>query len=353
MKVISVEKLPIRLEQHDISTRTDTFYLKVGNSTCLIHNSPATVFGRDESGQFFLTDKSGYSAKRYNGKATSAAELSQVFMNRSPVLDNDRKQFISSMSSIFDLYKRATPKNFRGVLAGDLLYYRTPPVEDGKFVFQPNAVIYKVPQDSTLGHRIAQSQTGIVVHNYIGTQYNNVADAIKQIAGPDVLVVPPVHVTQPLSISMSQVDKIAALGKKYATEINSLFVPANIKGIADIHVLFYRYINNKVDVGLADLGADFSNWLNTQSITTEKQKRIEAFLQAHKAGVNALWVVIKSIMTLKDRIVAEFDAALPINIEQYIDGQPGGEGYVVSHPKGAVKLVSRHTFTAANRALHR
>jgi hypothetical protein len=36
-----------------------------------------------------------------------------------------------------------------------------------------------------------------------------------------------------------------------------------------------------------------------------------------------------------------------------INGKPGGEGYVLQHPAGDIKLVNRSGFSAANRAVER
>jgi len=57
-------------------------------------------------------------------------------------------------------------------------------------------------------------------------------------------------------------------------------------------------------------------------------------------------------MQAKDNIIAQFDSQGG-DVKQSIGGQPGGEGYVLAHPKGDIKLVPRKTFSAANRAVER
>jgi hypothetical protein len=44
--------------------------------------SPAVVFGVDENGNFILTDKSGFTAKGYDGKAKSAKEIETMIKRR-------------------------------------------------------------------------------------------------------------------------------------------------------------------------------------------------------------------------------------------------------------------------------
>ena len=44
--------------------------------------SPAVIFGRNADGEFIFTDKSGFSAKGYDGKSKSADELAAMLGNR-------------------------------------------------------------------------------------------------------------------------------------------------------------------------------------------------------------------------------------------------------------------------------
>jgi hypothetical protein len=47
-----------RKTQYDISTPTENFFVVAGNSTALIHNSPAIFAGTDPSdGRFFVAKK--------------------------------------------------------------------------------------------------------------------------------------------------------------------------------------------------------------------------------------------------------------------------------------------------------
>jgi len=353
MKVTSIKKIS-KLEQHDISTPTENFYVKTGEANCLIHNSPAIVFGRDANGAFVLTDKSGFAAKGYDGKATSSKDLQKMLAGRNPAMDQSRQQFVTNMGDIFDEYQKATPKDFRGFLSGDLMYFNTPGLEDHTgYVFQPNVVRYEVHKDSKLGKQIGKSKTGITIHKYIGDQFNTTEEAIRQLRGTDVLAISPVYVTQASKINTKPIEKLEAFAKAHAAEIKELFNPAGLKGIANIHQLFYKYINNSVKIsgGLENLGKDFPQWLNSEKLTDNKRANIAAYLTANKKGVNALWTLIRGIMKIKDWLITELDSH-PADVQQSIGGQKGGEGYVITHPDGPVKLVPRGKFSAANFAAH-
>jgi hypothetical protein len=52
---------------------------------------------------------------------------------------------------------------------------------------------------------------------------------------------------------------------------------------------------------------------------------------------------------VKNNIVAQLDAQQK-TVQANINGQSGGEGYVVSTPQGLLKLVNRSMFSAANFA---
>ena len=57
-------------------------------------------------------------------------------------------------------------------------------------------------------------------------------------------------------------------------------------------------------------------------------------------------------MTVKNRIIDQFDAQKK-SVQQSMAGEKGGEGYVLAHPEGDIKLVPRQTFSKINRAVER
>jgi len=66
----------------------------------------------------------------------------------------------------------------------------------------------------------------------------------------------------------------------------------------------------------------------------------------------ALWNTVATLQRVKDSVIANLDRQ-DQGIKQNINGQKGGEGYVMAHPGGDLKLVPRATFTAASRAARR
>ena len=58
------------------------------------------------------------------------------------------------------------------------------------------------------------------------------------------------------------------------------------------------------------------------------------------------------LMKVKNNIIKQLDSQAS-SVKATTAGQPGGEGYVLAHPGGDMKLVNRAGFTAANRAVQR
>ena len=331
---------------------------KHSNVTIKWDGSPAIIFGRDANGEFVLTDKSGFTAKGYDGKSKSGDELEQMFLNRSGGRNRENPGYVSfagNMKGIFDLYERATPKDFRGYLKGDLLYYNTPPVKNNNFVFKPNLVEYAVDTDSELGQRIANSTTGVVVHRFVDEEGNE--SAVPQgidFQGNDVLIFPSVTVQKAPQIEDEDINQLKAAVAKNAGTIDALLdkVALTELKISDFAQVLYAYTNSKVDTGLTNLGADFFDWMTKSKLSPNKQKNIATHIQNNQAGFDAIWQVVSGIMQIKDKVINQFDAH-DADVKASINGQPGGEGYVLAHPQGDIKLVPRETFTKANRAVQR
>jgi hypothetical protein len=261
------------------------------------------------------------------------------------------------MANIFSMYEKATPKNYRGFFKGDLLYYQTPQIKENYYIFKPQLVEYAVYKDSELGKRIGQSVTGIVIHREVDASGNE--GPFKNIDifqdQTTVLVVPSITTTQPVKINTGVLDQLQLMVKKNAARIDKLLDPNTLtqKQMKGFPELLYAYMNSKVDSGLTNLGSDFIPWLESREQVSAKMKsKVNEYIQENSSAFMSLWNVVSSIMKTKDGIINKFDRQ-ESPIKQSINGKPGGEGYVMAHPKGDIKLVPRSTFSAANRSITR
>jgi hypothetical protein len=322
--------------------------------------SPAMIFGRDEAGEFVFTDKSGFMAVRTDGKAKSAEQLQDIMLSRSGGKyreDPTRIEFAKRLSNLFPIYEKSVPADYRGFFKGDLLYQATPQVIEKNYVFTPNIVEYAVDAYSDLGKRIGASASGIVIHREVDAEgnegpFNNLELFNHQ---TDVLVVPSVTTEQPVEVDSSSIDQLEQIIKKNASGVDELLnantlATQQMKALPD---LLYAYMNSKVDTGLTNLGADFPTWIeNRKQVSAKMKGKVLEYIGQHKVAFVALWNVVAAVMATKDDIIGKFDSQGG-QVKQSINGQSGGEGYVLAHPEGDMKLVPRATFSAANRGVVR
>ena len=238
-----------------------------------------------------------------------------------------------------------------------MLYYSTPPVKDGHFVFKPNptGVDYAIDTKSDLGKKIAKSKTGIVIHRVVDENGNESPlkdfDIFK---GNEVLVVPPVTALGPVEVDTKELDQLEAVIKKNSAGIDELLNKQELKAkqMTDFPNLLYTYINSKVDTGLSNLGGDFAQWLQTAKVRDRKKAKVLEYIKLHMNAFKALWNTVGTLQRVKDKVISNLDNQ-DQGIKQNINGKKGGEGYVMAHPGGDLKLVPRSTFTAASRAARR
>ena len=308
--------------------------------------SPAVIFGRNENGEFVLTDKSGFGAKGYNGRVTISDDLEQMFLNRAKgEIEDSRREFATQMKNIWDKVESVIPEDFRGYLHGDLLWFSTPPSQDGRLIFKPNTTKYSVNEKSEIGQKIARSDVGIVVHQSIDLEGNKSSVDMGQLRDGRTFIMPPVYVTTSPGVDLPEVDRLESYLKSNANAIDKLLaVPAELK-MTDFRNILYTYINNSTKAGnLDNLGNNFSEWVEASKLSGPKKERVIQYTQENSDGFEAIFTFIKGVMTTKNKIITALDSQ-PADIEASTNGERGGEGYVIDKD---VKLVNRAGFTAAN-----
>ena len=334
---------------------------RIEKTTVKWDGSPAIIFGRDENGDFILTDKSGFFAKGYDGKAKSADELRHMFTNirkldKGKEISPSYQAFADNMASIFPYYEAAVPTDHRGFFFGDLLYYNTPEIVDGRFQFKPNIVTYRVDPKSEYGQRIAQSKSAVVVHREVDFEGNKTPFKNRDIfQGTDVYVMPPVAVQQSAKVNTDKIEALENLISANKPNIDKLLDPGTLRSlrISNFADILYAYLNSKVDTGLESLGADFIEWVtNKKGISESKKANIVKYVQVNHNGFRVLWEIVTQTMDIKNDIINQLESQ-ETPIKSFIGDTEGGEGYVTASPGGDIKLVNRAGFSRANRAIQR
>jgi hypothetical protein len=320
--------------------------------------SPAVIFGRDEDGVFIFTDKSGFTAKGYDGKAKSEKDVEIMLKNRPGYAKNPEGYgvLIGNMKSAYTAFEKATPKDFRGFFKGDMLYFTQPTTDGTDYVFKPNIVEYMVAQKSELGKQIGLSSVGIVIHREVSA--DGTEGPLKNgdiFEGNEVLVVPDAP-----SIDDSSVKELKAIISKDAAAMDTLLDMNKLTEIKlkKLPEVFYSYMNSKVDTGLDNLGGDFLDWVQLRpQLSGAAKKKIAEYIADNQQGFKALWEVVAKIQQVKDDVITQLDNQPGVPVKQRMssddDSVDGGEGYVLAHPEGDIKLVPRKTFSKYNRAVQR
>ena len=305
---------------------------------------PAIIWGRDEQGQFVLTDKSGFGAKGYQGRATSMAQLAGIIQQRG----GERGELIGIYEKLWPLLEAATPPNFKGYIQGDLLYTQTPPEVSGAYEFKPNFVEYRIPAESRLGQAIGASEVGIAAH----TRYKTADSAAEPIQNTNLQTVPGLLIIEPtvkdiknVTPNKKLVQQLKQVVRQHGTAINGLFNPTELRTaqLSDLPALCKRYINSRITGNYENLLSDFGAWLES-TVTPRKFANIVEYLQSPRSNMDGITAAFTAFMLLHE---------IKTDMLTQLDRQePGHEGWVLATPAGRAKLVNRFGFSAGNRILN-
>ena len=305
---------------------------------------PAIIWGRDESGRFVLTDKSGFTARGYEGRATSIQQLAGIMQQRG----GERGELMGIYQKLWPMLEAATPKNFRGYIQGDLLYTQTPPEVSGAYEFKPNFVEYRIPANSRLGQSIGDSEVGIAVHTRYadaGANPEPITDSgLKRVPGL-LLVEPTVKDIKNVTPDRKLVQQLRGVIQQHSADIDGLFNPNELRAaqLSDLPALCKRYINSRITTDYTNLLPDFGAWLQ-QNVTPRKYNNIVEYLQSPRSNMDGITAAFSAFLLLHE---------IKMDMLEQLDRQePGHEGWVLATPAGRAKLVNRFGFSAGNRILN-
>jgi hypothetical protein len=308
---------------------------------------PAVIWGRKPStGEFVLTDGSGFEAKGYDGLATSPRMMADIQNRRS----GERSGLIQLYATLWPALEASLPPNFRGYVKGDLLYTDTPPIEAGNYVFRPNTIEYKIPVRSALGQRIGASNIGIAVHS----MYADTGEARQPLSGVKFNDVPGLMLERPATPSALVLDKnivqqLKTIVRTQGANMKVLFNPAELRAqqVTDLFKLAVDFINTKVGGPLEpanQLIVEFGQWLQGR-VTPRKFNNIVEYLKSpgtNQEALSAAFLAFELLHALKTDLLRQADTQ-----------HPGQEGWVMATPAGYAKAVNRfdpNAFAAQNRA---
>jgi len=301
--------------------------------------NPTIYWGRENDGTFVLVGKNGWG----RNKSTSADDLSNFIKNSGKGVEEEpwREDFGSDMAEIFEIMKAATPPTFRGFVYGDLLYTPRKPFKktEGAVEFTPNKVTYTVKNKSQLGERIANSKVGVVVHtkfDEFGSKSSTPVDDVQELNSRDAVVLGQTYVAHQPKVDTKEVNSIRKIAQSNAKAIDTFI--AGTKGLTNPAGIIYTYMNHMTRVQQLDnVDKGFFDWLKQSKVSQGQQAKL-AELDQQTGGLNAIFGLVKQIMSVKDHIIDQLDDA-DADVKATTAGQKGGEGYVALGSK--TKLVPR------------
>jgi hypothetical protein len=301
--------------------------------------NPTVYWGREPDGQFRMVGKNNWG--REEGKSNSPEELQQFIMSRGKGEDW-RAKFASDMASLWPIFEKATPSDFRGYVYGDILFHPGKPYEGGggTINFTPNQTTYSVKGNSEVGRQLAKAKVAVAAHKAFGYFGDKTGEDFTNpelfSANPELKVFGLTAVSHRPAVGAENLSKIEALAKSQPA-INKLLAP--VAGMGYLQSEIYTFVNTQSKAKQLDK-------INTEAFMAFEQKtpakaaKIQAHSEAHPGVMDKMFELVREIMAAKDEVIRELDQAGG-DITATTGGKPGGEGYVA----GGSKLVPRDRWT--------
>ena len=311
-----------------------------GSVTIKWDGFPALIFGRMPDGRFTVQDKYMFDAKFF---ADSPAKWQEYDSKKAS--GKLRPDLYAKLANIWKGLEQAVGTS-TGFFWGDLLWWEQLKPVNGQFAFKPNVVEYHVPVKSELGQKIARSIGGIVVHQYFaddGSKPQQWNGRGLNTAGTVVILTPSAGITFKLNDPVQLTRGASAAVNQYGNLAESFL--AGLDGVAKQAI--QKYMNKRIT---GQTNQELVEWLQT-NVSAKQYKFLvgeegNGYLYQNEKGITALFTIWNAVYALKANLAAQLEQQVQ-GIQQFVNGQQQGEGFVFNTPTGLVKLVNRGTFSAA------
>jgi len=307
--------------------------------------SPAIIFGRRTADGMFTMNYKEYIAMP-GGQVTSGQELLKFFTQHGKNMDVGQK-----LANMFNAVASIVPAGFTGFAQADVMWTEPVPVDNGYYVFQANpyGVQYKVKINSAVGKEIQGRPFGLAVHT-VGTDVEKTTKGTELVGktsmqGLGGLTGTNQYITVltgtmgtkfKLREPVQQVRAAQAAVRKF-TELNG---DAFLGSLTQTTIAkLQTYYNRKYTGQAAD-----ANWL-ANNITKPQFAIVAA--EENRPVMEVMDAAYVAIYALKLAVLEQLEPQVQ-GVEQYVNGTPKGEGFVVNTPSGFIKLVNRGVFSTAN-----
>lgn len=300
---------------------------------------PALIFGYNDKGEFTVSDK--YMFDKGNEYLGTSPKFWQEY---DASRGKSRPDLYAKLNNIWNGLKASVGSN-KGFFWGDLMWGEPLQPTNGKFAFKPNTVTYAVPVDSDLGKTIEGTNGGVAVHQYFSdissppVPWNGQGlKSNKQVA----ILTPNMGIDFALTAPKGEVSKVnQALSKN--GQLDQFL--GGMDGVARNALM--KYLGH---TATKQTNLPLEQWLINN--VSGKQYRYligdnNGYLIQHKKELDNLIELYFAIANFKNNLANQLEQQVK-GLEQSINDQRGGEGFVFNTPNGLVKLVNRGGFSAAH-----
>lgn len=290
----------------------------------------ALYFGRNQQGQFFMTDKYMPAKGVYPLNPQSWQEYDA---NRGA----NRADLYAKIEAIWPGLEQSVG-NTAGTFKGDLMAVGNDMVpKNNNFVFKPTTVTYTVPTSSYLGRLMTDKVALIVVHEFNNRPWDG-RTGLANIG--NVAVIPP-NLNQNFGIE-GRPEIIAMINnaKKNLNEKKSI-IDNFLGGLDNVaRGLLGQYLNQ---IRTQQTKDTIDIWLQKNANKKQYNNLVgdgtSGYLAKNKDGLDALYTVWNSIFQIKQLLVQSLESQVQ-GFSQQTSAGSGGEGFVFPSSAGLVKLIN-------------
>lgn len=309
---------------------------------------PALIFGRTPEGKLAVMDKYMFEKKVL---ATSPQDWQQYDTTKPS--GTMRPDLYAKLATLWPGLNAVVKGE--GFFWGDLLWAGALNPVKGNYVFKPNTVEYHVPVQSNVGQVIRGSSGGIVVHQHFG-ELGGTASAwdgkgLVNVPGGVAIIKPSLGLRFALKDPVQLSRAAASAVEKYGAAVDDMFIsiPASTKAAIK------TYFNKRIT---AQTNEDLHDWMkenisarqydalvgdNYTGLMFQHNGEGEVHESIGYTGLKAIW---NAIYAYKLNLCQQLEQQVQ-GVQQLVNGQPGGEGFVFPSPHGLIKLVNRGQFSRA------
>jgi hypothetical protein len=350
MRVVKVTKLEEKYQQWDISTGTETFYVKSNDTWILIHNSPSFIMGtHPQTGKFFVASKSAFN-KDPKINYTEAD------------IDRNHGHAPGLVAKLKQLLAHGHKLGVKGVAQGDFLYDDSDKTDHGqKISFKPNTIRYSIDKNSPEGEKISKSKIGVALHTRYENDKSVLDPNIEHIEHPDVYVMPVAVDKNKMNFDHEFIDSgVTEIGKKVREIPADGWSAVTHESIVP-HVK--TYINSEISKGNGSYSVEglqhhvaMKYAKEIDKVKTDKTKKAKEearddllkYINANSAHFAKAFEIQQHINHIKHHIIDRLNANQTFD-HSYESGEKAApEGYVAISHHGPLKFVNRLNFSRAN-----